>query len=130
MGQHAAASHPASPESSKLKRLSGLHLGLGVLVFVAFPLLFVLSLYVLPAGPWGGPLWLLALVALFALAVALMASSRALDVRGYRTYSLVCGVLALLLFPIGTAVGIYTLWVLTRPEIATAYRQGRLHWDA
>ena len=130
MGQHAPAPHPGGPASVELKRLSGLHLGLGVLVFVAFPLLFVLSLYVLPGGPWGGPLWLLALLALFALAVALMASSRALDVRGYRTYSVVCGALALLLFPIGTAVGIYTLWVLTRPETAAAYRQGRLHWDA
>lgn len=117
------------PENSQLKRLSGLHLGLGVLVFVTFPLLFVLSLYVVPAGEWGGPVWLVGLLGLLALAVLFMASSRALDARSHRRFSSACGLVALLLVPVGTAIGIYTIWVLTRPDIVAAYAQGRSHWQ-
>ena len=34
-----------------------------------------------------------------------------------RTLGLVLGVLSLLSIPIGTLIGIYTIWALTRPEI-------------
>ena len=118
------------PELAALKWLSGLHMGLGALIFVAFPLVFLLSFYVLPGGPWGGPLSLLGFMALFALAVALMASSRAIDVRRQRTFSLICSILALVLFPVGTAIGIYSLIVLTRGETVSAYAQGGIAWNA
>jgi drug/metabolite transporter (DMT)-like permease len=116
------------PDDQQLKRLSNLHMGLGVLMFVSFPLLFALSLAVLPAGEWGAPVWLGGLLLLVLVAVALMASSRALEVRSQRRFSLVCGAVALLLFPIGTVVGVYTLRVLTRPDIVAAYTQGRVYW--
>jgi uncharacterized protein (DUF58 family) len=115
------------PENPQLKRLSGLHLGLGALIFVTFPVLLVLSLYLLPDGAWAGPVWLAGLLALILLAVAFMASSRALDVRSHRRFSLACGVVALPLFPIGTAIGVYTLRVLTRPDVVAAYAQGRVY---
>ncbi len=113
----------------KLKWLSGLHLGLGVLIFVALPLVVLLSLYVLPARPWGGPVTLLAFVALAAFGVALMASSLAIDRRRRRTFSLVCGILALWLIPVGAAIGIYTLFMLTRAETVAAYAQRRVPWN-
>jgi len=40
--------------------------------------------------------------------------------RWARVLAIVVGILSLLNFPIGTAIGIYTLWVLTQP-IATEY---------
>lgn len=32
---------------------------------------------------------------------------------------LIAGIMSLLSFPIGTAIGVYTIWVLTRPETKT-----------
>ncbi len=116
------------PDNAELKRLSGLHLGLGILTFAGFPVVFMLSLRFLPGGPWGGTLSLLGFLGLLALAVALMASSRAIDMRTWRLFSLACGVLSLLLFPVGTAVGIYSLLVLTRSESIAEYARGRAHW--
>jgi len=39
-----------------------------------------------------------------------------------RIAALVLGGLSILSFPIGTALGAYTLWALTRPESAAAFR--------
>jgi hypothetical protein len=116
-------------DNRSLKQLANLHLGLGVLVFVSFPLLFVLSLAVMPSGEGWAPVWLAWLLVLVALAAVFMASSRALDVRSHRRFSLACGLLALLLVPVGTAIGVYTLVVLTRADIVADYARGRLHWQ-
>ena len=40
-----------------------------------------------------------------------------------RVLAIVVGILGLLNFPVGTAIGIYTLWVLTQPA-ATEYFAG------
>jgi hypothetical protein len=40
-----------------------------------------------------------------------------------RTLTLVLGILALLDFPLGTMLGIYTLWVLLSPQAEHEYRQ-------
>lgn len=117
------------PDNVPLKRLSSLHLGLGVLIFVSFPLLFVLSLAIVPSGEGWAPVWLGGLLGLVVLAAVFMASSRALDVRSHRRFSLACGLLAVLLVPVGTAIGVYTLAVLTRPDVVAAYAQGRSHWQ-
>jgi hypothetical protein len=116
------------PDNASLKRLSGLHLGLGILTFAVLPPLFLLLLPLLPGGPWGGPLTLLGFLTLLALAVALMASSRAIDVRRLRPFSLACSGLMLLLFPVGSAIGIYSLRVLTRRETIAEYARGRMRW--
>jgi hypothetical protein len=34
---------------------------------------------------------------------------------------MVLGALSLLSFPVGTALGVYTLWALTRPDAAAAF---------
>lgn len=39
-----------------------------------------------------------------------------------RVLVLILGVLALFSFPVGTALGIYTIWVLTRPEVNSLLR--------
>jgi len=115
-------------DNRPLKRLASMHLGLGVLIFVSFPLLFILSLAVVPSGEGWAPVWLAGLLVLVVLAAVFMASSRALDVRSHRRFSLACGLVALLLVPVGTAIGVYTLVVLTRPDIVAGYARGRLHW--
>jgi hypothetical protein len=40
-----------------------------------------------------------------------------------RTLGIVIGFLALLRFPLGTALGIYTLWVMLPPECGAEYEQ-------
>jgi len=74
-------------------------------------------------GPWGnfgphGPAWmgLLPVIATFtvlAAATALFAGFSLLRRKPWgRTLAIVLAVLALIKFPVGTALGIYTLWVL------------------
>lgn len=111
-------------KDAQLRALSTLHFALGALTFAAFPLVFLLSLYISPDEPWGGTLTLLGFLCLLILAVALMASSRAIDMRRWRIFSLICGILALPLLPMGTAIGIYTLIVLVRHEVVASYAQG------
>ncbi len=115
-------------EDAPLQRLSLFHFALGALMFAAFPLVFLFSLYISPEGTWGGTLTLSGFLSLLILAVALMASSRAIETRRWRIFSLICGTLALPLLPVGTAVGIYTLIVLTRHETVAAYAQGKHYW--
>jgi hypothetical protein len=38
-----------------------------------------------------------------------------------RVAAMVLGAISLLSFPVGTALGAYTLWTLTRPDAATAF---------
>jgi hypothetical protein len=115
-------------EDAQLQKLSLLHFALGALMFAAFPLIFLFSLYVSPDGTWAGTLTLLGFLLLLVLAVALMASSRAIDMRRWRVFSLICGILALPLLPAGTAIGIYTLIMLMRPEAIAAYAQSHHYW--
>jgi hypothetical protein len=66
-------------------------------------------------GPtWMGNLWpLVAVTAIFSAALALTAGFGLLNRRPWgRIVAIIAAVLALLKFPLGTALGIYTLWVL------------------
>jgi hypothetical protein len=101
---------------------------LGVLMFASFPLIFLLSLYVSPDEPWGGTITLLGFLFVLILAVALMASSRAVETRKWRLFSLICGILALPFLPVGTAIGIYTLVILLRHEVVASYAQDKHYW--
>jgi hypothetical protein len=68
-----------------------------------------------PFAPmWIGSLWpVIAVTAVFAAALALIAGYGLLNRRPWgRVLAIIAGVLALIKFPIGTALGIYTLWVL------------------
>jgi hypothetical protein len=92
----------------------------------------LVSLGVLLFGPWinGAALWqqkggIVALAIMlsvsgvfFALGIpSLIAGIGLLKQKGWaRTLAIILAVLALASFPIGTAAGIYTLWVLTRTE--------------
>jgi hypothetical protein len=91
----------------------------------------LVSLGVLVA-PWfyGAPLWrpgdavvvyavvLFVSVVFFAIGIpSLIAGIALLKQKGWaRTLAIILAVLALSSFPIGTAAGIYTLWVLTQKE--------------
>jgi hypothetical protein len=63
---------------------------------------------------WIGGLWpMIAVATIFAAALALVAGYGLLNRRPWgRIVAIIAAVLALLKFPIGTALGIYTLWVL------------------
>lgn len=63
---------------------------------------------------WFGGLWpLIAVATVFTAALALVAGYGLLNRRPWgRTMAIIAAILALLKFPIGTALGIYTLWVL------------------
>jgi hypothetical protein len=116
------------PQNLELTHLSRWHFGLGMLIFLAFPLLFGLSQYFLPGGALGSLFFFIGFLLLFIFCVLLMASSVAINARKVRIFSLVCGVLSLPFFPIGTGVGIYTLLLLTRSEVVAEYASGRRQW--
>jgi hypothetical protein len=84
-----------------------------------------------PFGPMGGPFgpqWMNAMLPLIATAVAVSAGLALLV--GYslltrrpwgRTLAIIVAVLSLLKIPFGTALGIYTLWVLAPADSGTEY---------
>jgi hypothetical protein len=63
---------------------------------------------------WFGGLWpMIAVATVFTAALALIAGFGLLNRRPWgRVIAIIAAVLALLKFPFGTALGIYTLWVL------------------
>jgi hypothetical protein len=63
---------------------------------------------------WMGSLWpMVAVTTAFAAALALIAGYGLLNRRPWgRIVAIIASILALFKFPIGTALGIYTLWVL------------------
>jgi hypothetical protein len=63
---------------------------------------------------WFGSLWpMIAVATVFTAALALVAGYGLLNRRPWgRIVAIIAAILALLKFPIGTALGIYTLWVL------------------
>jgi ABC-type spermidine/putrescine transport system permease subunit II len=63
---------------------------------------------------WMAGLWpVIAIATVFTAALALVAGYGLLNRRPWgRTVAIIAAILALIKFPIGTAVGIYTLWVL------------------
>jgi len=63
---------------------------------------------------WFGSLWpMIAVATVFTAALALIAGYGLLNRRPWgRIVAIIAAILALLKFPIGTALGIYTLWVL------------------
>jgi hypothetical protein len=63
---------------------------------------------------WLGSLWPLIVVAtVFAAALALVSGYSLLTRRPWgRVLAIIAAILALIKFPLGTALGIYTLWVL------------------
>ena len=92
---------------------------------------FVLLVGIAPVTGEPEPMWILSLVG---TSVGLLMAALGLPglLAGYgllkrkpwaRVLAIVVGILGLLNFPIGTAIGIYTLWVLTQPA-ATEYFAG------
>lgn len=63
---------------------------------------------------WMAGLWpVIAIATVFTAALALVAGYGLLNRRPWgRTVAIIAAILALIKFPIGTALGIYTLWVL------------------
>jgi hypothetical protein len=83
-----------------------------------------------PFGPWGGmhgPAWMgimpvLVTAAVLMAALAFVAGFGLLNRRPWgRMLTIVLAVLALFKFPFGTALGIYTLWVLAPATSAMEY---------
>ncbi len=81
-----------------------------------------------PFGQMGGPQWMNAMLPLIATAVAVLAGLALLV--GYslltrrpwgRTLAIIVAVLSLLKIPFGTALGVYTLWVLAPADSGTEY---------
>jgi len=90
--------------------------------------IFLLLVGLAPITGEPEPMWILSLVG---TAVGLLMAALGLPglLSGYglltrkpwaRVLAIVVGILSLLNFPVGTAIGIYTLWVLTQP-VATEY---------
>jgi hypothetical protein len=89
---------------------------------------FVLLVGLAPVTGDPEPMWILSLVG---TAVGLLMTALGLPglLAGYglltrkpwsRVLAIVVGILSLINFPVGTAIGLYTLWVLTQPT-ATEY---------
>jgi hypothetical protein len=89
---------------------------------------FLLLIGIAPVTREPEPMWILGLVG---TTVGLLMAALGLPglLAGYgllkrrpwaRVLAMVVGILSLINFPIGTAIGIYTLWALTQP-VATEY---------
>jgi hypothetical protein len=90
---------------------------LGNFIFVRLPIPFM------PERFLGGLMTVVASFFLFKAILAFVAGWGLLEVQPWaRTYTLVLGFLALLLPPVGTALGIYTLWVLLPEQSEREYR--------
>ncbi|HTH53512.1 MAG TPA: hypothetical protein VL495_06155 [Edaphobacter sp.] len=73
-------------------------------------------------APWMGLLPVIVTVAITMAALALVAGYGLLTRKPWgRVLAIVLGVLALFKFPVGTALGIYTLWVLAPASSALEY---------
>jgi hypothetical protein len=89
---------------------------------------FLLLIGIAPVTGEPEPMWILTLVG---TSVGLLMAALGLPglLAGYglltrkswaRVLAIVVGILSLINFPVGTAIGIYTVWVLTQP-VATEY---------
>ncbi|HET9221073.1 MAG TPA: hypothetical protein VFO07_01130 [Roseiflexaceae bacterium] len=89
---------------------------------------FILLVGIAPVTGDPEPMWILSLVG---TSVGLLMAALGLPglLAGYglltrkpwaRVLAIVVGILSLINFPVGTAIGLYTLWVLTQPA-ATEY---------
>ena len=79
------------------------------------------------SGPpkWFGPLF--AMVGMMVVLVGVVSggltiwAGRCLDQRRYRTFCMVVAVLSCFSFPFGTALGVFTLVVLSRPSVKALF---------
>ena len=95
----------------------------GHAIFLAAGFVVLLLIGLAPATSEPAPIWMLGVVG---MAVGLLMVALALPglLAGYglltrkpwgRMLAMAVGILGLVNFPLGTAIGVYTLWVLTQP---------------
>ena len=123
---------PSDGRVNRHVRLLGiLWIALGALRLVAAAALYTVGRFVvlqMPIPPMperfvGGLLTLVASFFMLKAILALVAGWGLLDYQPWaRIFALVLGFLALLLPPVGTALGVYTLWVLLPEQSEQEYR--------
>ena len=118
-----------------INRLAVLWLANGILRLMLVLWLYGASRYYMPPifGParlWAAPFWhgeawnsILLILGLFGIGHLVLAWGLFERQPWARVVGLVLGILALLRIPFGTALGIYTLWVLAPERSATEYEQ-------
>ena len=125
----------ARPSEGRVNRhvrlLAVLWLAMGGLRLVAAATIYMLGQFVLVHVPvpfmperfFGGIMTFAASFLLFKAILAFMAGWGLLEYQPWaRMFALVMGFLALLLPPVGTALGVYTLWVLLPEQSERDYR--------
>ncbi|MBI1737795.1 MAG: zinc ribbon domain-containing protein [Acidobacteria bacterium] len=114
-----------------VRLLAVLWMAMGALRLVAAASMYVLGHFVLVRIPiplmperfLGGLMAVVASFFLFKAILAFVAGWGLLEVQPWaRMFTLVLGFLALLLPPVGTALGVYTLWVLLPEQSEREYR--------
>jgi hypothetical protein len=114
-----------------VRLLAVLWLALGALRLVAAAAVYVVGKFIIvripmpmmPEHLFGGILTMVASVLLLKAILAFVAGWGLLEYQPWaRMYTLVLGFIALLLPPVGTALGIYTLWVLLPEQSEREYR--------
>ena len=118
-----------------INRLAILWLANGVLRLMVVLWFYGVSRYFVPPmfGParlWAAPFWhgqawdsILSILGLFGIGHLVLAWGLFERQPWARIFGLVLGILALLRIPFGTALGVYTLWVLARERSAQEYEQ-------
>ena len=125
----------ARPSEGRVNRhvrlLAVLWLALGALRLVAAAAIYIVGQFVLVRVPVplmperliGGIMGFAASLFLFSAILAFVAGWALLEYQPWaRMFALVLGFLALLLPPVGTALGVYTLWVLLPEQSEREYR--------
>jgi hypothetical protein len=114
-----------------VRLLAVLWLALGALRLVAAAAVYVVGQFIIVSIPmpmmpehlFGGILTMVASFLLLKAILAFVAGWGLLEYQPWaRMYTLVLGFIALLLPPVGTALGIYTLWVLLPEQSEREYR--------
>lgn len=130
-----AAARPGAAGEGRVNRhvrlLAVLWLALGALRLVAAMAVYTVGRFIavhipmpaMPEGVFGGILTLVASFLLLKAILALVAGWGLLEYQPWaRMFALVLGFIALLLPPVGTALGVYTLWVLLPEQSEREYR--------
>lgn len=125
--QSAAQPEPSAPQYDKMsthRTVVAVFIGLnGLIVGVAIGLVVVLGTFAAAMGGGGAGEGLLVIAGILGLGVLVLSTLAAIRFarygdRGGRVAAWITAVLYVLAFPVGTPIGAYMIWVLTRPNSA------------
>ncbi len=115
--------------------VAALHIGLSILGFVAGVFIFVLFYFIGDLSGDQEAKFILSIVArvivgfivLFSIPGIIAGIGLLRRKEWARILALILSVIGLLNFPVGTAVGVYTIWAMVQPEVIEQFKKQPVH---